>query len=116
MVVPVFGISISYETVFILNFFDPPRQYRRIRGRCKHDLGQKGKAVREDRFFPIYAAYRERPSDPANRAADCEVNRLNPILSYLSAHWLSLLLIAGLIVAIWYVYKHKNKYAKNEFE
>jgi predicted histidine transporter YuiF (NhaC family) len=50
------------------------------------------------------------------RAADCGVNRLNWLVSVLSAHWLSLLLVAGLVVAIWFVYKHKNKYAKNEFE
>lgn len=78
-------------------------------------LDKKGKLLGKI-VFSYIRRLRERPSDPANRAADCEVNRLNPILSYLSAHWLSLLLIAGLIVAIWYVYKHKNKYAKNEFE
>lgn len=38
------------------------------------------------------------------------------LLSVLSSHWLSLLLIAGLVAAVWFVYKHKNKYAKNEFE
>lgn len=87
-----------------------------MRGRRRHDLGQKGKAVKEDRLFPISSRLSGRQSDRANRAAHCEVNGLNAFLSFVSAHWLSLLLIAGLIVAIWYVYKHKNKYAKNEFE
>lgn len=41
---------------------------------------------------------------------------MNWLISVLSAHWLSILLITGSVVAVWSVYKHKNKYAKNEFE
>ncbi|TNJ64523.1 hypothetical protein FE784_19785 [Paenibacillus hemerocallicola] len=79
-------------------------------------LDKKGKLLGKIVFSYNTAAYRGLQSDPANRAADCEVNRLNSFLAFVSAHWLSLLLIAGLLVAIGFVYKHKNKYAKNEFE
>lgn len=115
MVVPIFGISISYETVFILNFFDLATISPHTRSGAGMTLDKKGKLLGKN-VFPYTAAYRGRQSDPASRAADCEVNRLNAFLTFISAHWLSLLLIAGLLVAIGFVYKHKNKYAKNEFE
>lgn len=38
------------------------------------------------------------------------------LIHTVSAHWLSLLLMAGLAVAVWFVLKHKKKFEKNEFE
>ncbi|MDF2722156.1 MAG: hypothetical protein K0Q59_1831 [Paenibacillus sp.] len=37
-------------------------------------------------------------------------------MSWIQEHWRSLLLIAGLAVAGWFVHKHKAKFSKNEFE
>ncbi|WP_281272219.1 hypothetical protein [Paenibacillus flagellatus] len=34
----------------------------------------------------------------------------------MNSYWLSVLLIAGLLVAIRYVWKNKKKYENNEFE
>jgi hypothetical protein len=41
---------------------------------------------------------------------------MNWLLLAIKAYWLEVLLIAGLVTAILYVHKRKEKYAKNEFE
>lgn len=33
-----------------------------------------------------------------------------------TTHWLSLLLLFGVLVAVWYALKHWKKYKNNEFE
>lgn len=41
---------------------------------------------------------------------------MDAILTYMKANWLSLVLLAGLVVALLFVYRYKDKFAKNEFE
>ncbi|TMV49692.1 hypothetical protein FE783_14465 [Paenibacillus mesophilus] len=77
---------------------------RQLQATAKHDRTEKGKAVSKHITFSRLSC------------GDREVNRLKWLISVLSAHWLSLLLVAGLIAAVWFVYKHKDKFAKNEFE
>lgn len=41
---------------------------------------------------------------------------MHELLAFLKAHWLSVFLIVAALLAILFVYKHKEKFEKNEFE
>lgn len=38
-----------------------------------------------------------------------EANRVNGLLLFVEKHWLSFVLIAGALAAIWFVYKERSK-------
>ncbi|MDF2648418.1 MAG: hypothetical protein K0Q73_4223 [Paenibacillus sp.] len=37
---------------------------------------------------------------------------MNTLWSYISNHWLPIALIIGVLLALWYVYKNKDKYIR----
>ncbi|SDO58816.1 hypothetical protein SAMN04487897_11762 [Paenibacillus sp. yr247] len=41
---------------------------------------------------------------------------MNNLWHFISQHWLSIALVIGVIIAVWYVYKNKDKYIRGGSE